>query len=70
MGKRFLANKTAVFTTVVVLIVALIGVFAPLIAPNDPFETNIINKFTIRQYYSLFYSNRPKKTFVTGNIGQ
>ena len=43
MGKRFLANKTAVFTTVVVLIVALIGVFAPLIAPNDPFETNIIN---------------------------
>ena len=52
MGKRFLANKTAVFTTVVVLIVALIGVFAPLIAPNDPFETNIINKFVD---YSLQY---------------
>ena len=52
MGKRFLANKTAVFTTVVVLIVALIGVFAPLIAPNDPFETNIINKFAD---YSLQY---------------
>ncbi len=52
MGKRFLANKTAIFTTVVVLIVALIGVFAPLIAPNDPFETNIINKFAD---YSLQY---------------
>ena len=24
-------------------------------------KANIINKFTMRQYYSLFYSNRPKK---------
>ena len=53
MGKRFLANKTAVFTTVVVLIVALIGVFAPLIAPNDPFETNIINKFDTNDIFLL-----------------
>ena len=45
MSKRFFQNKTAVFTTLIVLVVALIGILAPGIAPNDPYETNIINKF-------------------------
>lgn len=42
---RFLHNKTAVFTVLLVLIIAFIGVFAPFIAPNDPYEVDIMNKF-------------------------
>ena len=45
MAKRFFQNRTAVFTTFAVLLIAFIGIFAPVIAPNDPYETNIINKF-------------------------
>lgn len=45
MAKRFFENRTAVFTALTVLMIALIGIFAPVIAPNDPYETNIINKF-------------------------
>ena len=52
MVKRFFQNRTAVFTTLAVLIIALIGIFAPVIALNDPYETNIINKFAS---YSVQY---------------
>ncbi len=52
MRKRFLQNKTAVITVLIVLLVAVVGIFAPVIAPNDPYETNIINKFAD---YSLEY---------------
>ena len=52
MAKRFFQNRTAVFTTFAVLLIALIGIFAPVIAPNDPYETNIINKFAS---YSIQY---------------
>lgn len=52
MAKRFFQNRTAVFTTLAVLLIALIGIFAPVIAPNDPYETNIINKFAS---YSVQY---------------
>lgn len=52
MVKRFFQNRTAVFTTFAVLLIALIGIFAPVIAPNDPYETNIINKFAS---YSVQY---------------
>ena len=45
MTKRFWQNRAAVFTSALILIVACIGIFAPIIAPNDPYETNIINKF-------------------------
>ena len=51
MTKRFLQNRAAVFTSALIL-VACIGIFAPIIAPNDPYETNIINKFA---EYSLQY---------------
>lgn len=45
MLQRFLHNKTAIATVGIVLITALIGIFAPFIAPNDPYETDILNKF-------------------------
>ena len=40
MKERFFRNRTAVFTVVFVLLVGLVGVLAPVIAPNDPYETN------------------------------
>ena len=52
MKERFFRNRTAVFTVVFVLLVGLVGVLAPVIAPNDPYETNILNKF---ESYSLQY---------------
>ena len=52
MTKRFVQNRTAVITTLLVLIIACISIFAPVFAPNDPYETNIINKFA---EYSIQY---------------
>ncbi len=52
MTKRLFQNRTAVTTIIIVIIVALIGIFAPIIAPNDPYETNVINKFA---EYSIQY---------------
>lgn len=52
MGARFLHNKTAVITVSIVLLVGLIGLLAPVIAPNDPYATDILNKFAD---YSLQY---------------
>lgn len=45
MRQRFLHNRTAMFTVAIVLLTALVGIFAPFIAPNDPYETDILNKF-------------------------
>ncbi|MEI0490856.1 nickel/cobalt ABC transporter permease [Brachyspira intermedia] len=54
MLKRFLDNKIAFGCTVFILIIALIGIFAPLIAPNDPYANNILNKFaSISKEYPL-----------------
>ena len=39
MLHRFLHNKTAVGTVTIVLIVAFMGLFAPFIAPHDPYAT-------------------------------
>ena len=52
MKERFFRNRTAVFTVVFVLLVGLVGILAPVIAPNDPYETNILTKFAS---YSLQY---------------
>lgn len=52
MYKRFIKNKTACVTTVVLAVFVLIGILAPLIAPHDPYETNILLKFTP---YSMQY---------------
>lgn len=52
MVGRLIRNRAAVGTIGLVLIVALIGIFAPFIAPNDPYATDILNKFAgfSRQY--------------------
>ncbi len=52
MKERFLHNKTAVTCCLIILAVALIGIFAPWIAPHDPYETDIMNKYAA---YSLQY---------------
>lgn len=45
MLQRFLHNRAAMFTVAIVLLTALVGIFAPFIAPNNPYETDILNKF-------------------------
>ena len=45
MVKRFWENPTAKYALAFLLFVALLGVFAPLVAPHDPYENNIANKF-------------------------
>ena len=52
MGKRFLHNRAAVVTVAFVLLIALIGILAPLLAPHDPYVTDILDKFAP---YSLEY---------------
>ncbi|WP_418377956.1 nickel/cobalt ABC transporter permease [Acidaminococcus sp.] len=52
MGKRFLENKTAVVTVAFVLLIALVGILAPFLAPHNPYATNILKKFAS---YSLEY---------------
>lgn len=45
MKRRFFHNRTAVATVAFVLLIGLIGVFAPVFSPHDPYETDILNKF-------------------------
>lgn len=45
MMKKLLANKGAVITISIIVIVTLMGIFAPVIAPHDPYATDITNKF-------------------------
>lgn len=52
MRERFFHNRTAVMTVLFVLIIAAIGILAPVLAPHDPYETDILNKFA---EYSLEY---------------
>ena len=40
MLQRFLHNRTATFTVAIVLLTALVGIFAPFIAPNDPYAVS------------------------------
>lgn len=46
MGRKFLHNKTAVATAAFLLLVTLVGILAPVLAPHDPYETDILNKFS------------------------
>lgn len=58
MVGRLMRNRAAVGTIGLVLIVALIGIFAPFIAPNDPYATDILNKFAgFSQQYPLGTDN-------------
>ena len=61
MLHRFLHNKTAVGTITIVLIVAFMGLFAPFIAPHDPYATNILNKFA-------HFSNIPLAQIILGAV--
>ena len=45
MGKRFLHNRAAVITVAIVLLIGLIGILAPVLAPHDPYANDILNKF-------------------------
>ncbi len=45
MLKRLLRNKMALICIVLILILVILGIFAPIFAPNDPYENNILNKF-------------------------
>lgn len=58
MVGRLIRNRAAVGTIGLVLIVALIGIFAPFIAPNDPYAPDILNKFAgFSQQYPLGTDN-------------
>lgn len=58
MVGRLIRNRAAVGTIGLVPIVALIGIFAPFIAPNDPYATDILNKFAgFSQQYPLGTDN-------------
>ena len=61
MLKRFLQNRVAVGTVLVVLVIALMGIFAPWITPNDPYKTDILRKF---EGFSMQYP------FGTDNLGR
>ena len=52
MGIRVLHNRAAVVSVAFVLLIALIGILAPLLAPHAPYVTDILNKFAP---YSLEY---------------
>ena len=45
MLERLLHNRTAMITLGIVLLTGLAGIFAPVLAPNDPYRTDILNKF-------------------------
>jgi len=52
MLKKLLKHKMAVSTLTLLFLLVLMGIFAPIIAPHDPFESNILNKFA---KYSIQY---------------
>lgn len=45
MLQQLFRNKMAVFCMIIIGGTCLLGIFAPLIAPNDPFATNVLKKF-------------------------
>ena len=45
ISHKFCKNRTAMLTTGFLLIIILLGIFAPWLAPHDPYENNILNKF-------------------------
>ncbi|GLB27656.1 glutathione ABC transporter permease GsiD [Lacrimispora xylanolytica] len=46
MWKRLFKNKIAVIMMALIFLVAVLGIFAPVFAPNDPYENNILQKFS------------------------
>ena len=46
MIKRIFHHKGAVITISFILAIVMIGILAPVIAPNDPYKVDIMNKFS------------------------
>lgn len=58
MLKQFFASKTSIFCLAVILIVAIVGTFAPFFALHDPLDGDIMNKFAgISAQYPLGTDN-------------
>lgn len=45
MLKRLLGHKVAMLNIGFILLISIMGILAPLIAPNDPLKVDILNKF-------------------------
>ena len=45
MLKVFLRNPVTQVCLFIIIVTALLGLFAPWIAPHDPYENNILMKF-------------------------
>lgn len=52
MWKRLVKNKMALVMLGIIFGITMVGIFAPVFAPHDPYEIDIINKFAS---YSLVY---------------
>ena len=54
-------NKMAILSLGIIAIISILGIFAPVFAPHDPYESNIVNKFAA---FSLKYP------FGTDHLGR
>lgn len=54
MSRRFLRHRLAVFGLVMIVVLILLTLFAPVIAPRDPLDINILEKFTPPFHDGLF----------------
>ena len=52
MLKKLIKNRFTLLCIIFILIITVLGIFAPIFAPNNPYENNILNKFAT---YSLKY---------------
>ncbi|AKL95258.1 ABC-type dipeptide/oligopeptide/nickel transport system, permease component [Clostridium aceticum] len=48
MIKKLMKDKIALITLLIILLTMILGIFADIIAPNDPIATSIINKYAQR----------------------
>jgi nickel transport system permease protein len=50
MLKQLMKNKMAILSFGIIALISILGIFAPIFAPNDPYESNIIKKFAAFSY--------------------
>ncbi len=61
MLRKFMKNKMAVATASFIILIALLGIMAPVIAPHNPYKNDILNK------YASFSMEYP---FGTDHVGR
>jgi peptide/nickel transport system permease protein len=61
VGQRLLRDKVTLFFGAILLLIVLMAIFAPLIAPTDPYKTNII-----RRLKEIGFPGHPLGTDQTG----